>query len=43
LFISNPEEEEKLNDPYWQDLIARAVYEGVAEFKKRQEKRMGIK
>lgn len=42
MFISNPQEEKKLSDPKWQDLIARAIYEGVAEFKKRQEKRMGL-
>jgi len=42
LFVSNAEEEEKLNDPKWQDKIAYAIYEGVAEFKKRQEKRLGL-
>jgi N-acetylmuramoyl-L-alanine amidase len=42
MFISNPDEEKKLASAKWQDLIARAIYEGVAEFKKRQEKRMGL-
>ncbi len=41
-FMSNPTEEKLLLDPDFQEKAAYAIYEGVVEFKKRQEKRLGI-
>lgn len=31
-FMSNPEEDEKLNDPEYQDLLARGMAEGIARY-----------
>jgi len=31
-FMSNPEEDEKLNDPAYQDLLVEGMIEGIAEY-----------
>jgi len=41
-FISNKDEEKLLLDTSFQEKAAEAIYEGVKEFKERQEKRAGI-
>lgn len=41
-FISNPDEEQLLLDSDFQEDSARAIFEGIKEYKKRQEKRLGL-
>jgi N-acetylmuramoyl-L-alanine amidase len=41
-FISNYDEEQLLLDPNFQNKAARAIFEGIKEYKKRQEKRLGL-
>ncbi|MGQ9705691.1 MAG: N-acetylmuramoyl-L-alanine amidase family protein [bacterium] len=41
-FISNKDEEQLLLDTSFQEKAAYAIYEGVKEFKERQEKRLGL-
>ncbi len=36
-FISNQEEENKLRDPYWRDKMAKAIAEGIIDYKDRVE------
>ncbi|MBI3990331.1 MAG: N-acetylmuramoyl-L-alanine amidase [candidate division NC10 bacterium] len=41
-FISNPLEERKLMDETYRQRVAEALFEGIARFKARYEKRMGM-
>ena len=42
-FITNPEEENRLQDGAYRDRIAGAIIESVAAFKERAEKQMGLR
>lgn len=42
-FISNPFEERKLRDETYRRQVAEALYEGIAKFKARYERRMGMR
>ena len=39
-FVTNPKEERKLRDSRYRDEIARAIVEGLAEYKRRWDQRM---
>jgi N-acetylmuramoyl-L-alanine amidase len=39
-FVTNPKEERKLREPRYRDEIARAIYDGLAEYKRRWDQRM---
>ena len=39
-FVTNPKEEKKLREPRYRDDIARAIFEGVAEYKQHWDQRM---
>lgn len=39
-FVTNPKEEKKLRDARYRDEIARAIFEGLAEYKRRWDQRM---
>ena len=39
-FVTNPKEERKLRDPRYRDEIARAIFDGLAEYKRRWDHRM---
>ena len=41
-FISNPEEERRLQDAEYKERIAEALYAGIARFKSRYEQRLGL-
>ena len=41
-FISNPNEEKKLQTEAYKDRVAEALYTGVARFKDRYERRLGV-
>jgi N-acetylmuramoyl-L-alanine amidase len=38
-FVTNPREERKLRESRYRDDIARAIYEGLAEYKRRWDQR----
>jgi N-acetylmuramoyl-L-alanine amidase len=38
-FVTNPREERRLKDARYRDEIARAIYAGLAEYKKRYDAR----
>jgi N-acetylmuramoyl-L-alanine amidase len=40
-FVTNPREERKLRDSRYRDEIARAIYSGLAEYKRNWDQRMG--
>ena len=39
-FVTNPKEERRLRDGRYRDEIARAIFAGIAEYKKRYDQRM---
>jgi N-acetylmuramoyl-L-alanine amidase len=39
-FVTNPREEKRLRDPKYRDEIARAIYSGIAAYKKQWDQRM---
>ena len=40
-FLTNPKEERKLRDPQFREQVARAIYAGLAEYKRRYDQKMG--
>ena len=38
-FVTNPKEERRLKDPKYRDEIARAIYSGLAEYKRAWDQR----
>jgi N-acetylmuramoyl-L-alanine amidase len=38
-FVTNPKEERRLKDPKYRDEIARAIFAGLADYKKRYDQR----
>jgi N-acetylmuramoyl-L-alanine amidase len=40
-FLTNPKEERKLRDPHFREQAARAIYAGLAEYKRRYDQKMG--
>jgi N-acetylmuramoyl-L-alanine amidase len=41
-FLTNRKEERKLMDPSYRDKIARTLFRGVAEYKRRYDQKMGV-
>jgi N-acetylmuramoyl-L-alanine amidase len=39
-FLTNPKEERRLRDPKYRDEIARAIFSGIAEYKRHWDQRM---
>ncbi|MEK7878865.1 MAG: N-acetylmuramoyl-L-alanine amidase [candidate division NC10 bacterium] len=40
-FLTNPKEERKLRDPHFRERVARAIYAGLAAYKRRYDQKMG--
>jgi len=40
-FLTNPREERKLRDPQFREQVARAIYAGLAEYRRRYDQKMG--
>jgi len=40
-FLTNPREERKLRNPRFREQVARAIYAGLAEYKRRYDQKMG--
>jgi len=40
-FLTNPKEERKLRDPQFREQVARAIYAGLTEYKRRYDQKMG--
>lgn len=40
-FLTNPREERKLKDPRFREQVARAIYAGLTEYKRRYDQKMG--
>ncbi len=41
-FVSNRQEERRLMDPQYRERVARAIYAGLAEYKRRYDQKMGV-
>jgi N-acetylmuramoyl-L-alanine amidase len=40
-FLTNPKEEKKLATPAYRESVARAIYAGLSEYKRRYDQRLG--
>jgi N-acetylmuramoyl-L-alanine amidase len=41
-FVTNKKEERRLMEPQYRDRVARAIYAGIAEYKRRYDQKMGV-
>ncbi|MEK7364896.1 MAG: N-acetylmuramoyl-L-alanine amidase, partial [candidate division NC10 bacterium] len=41
-FVTNKKEERRLMDAQYRDRVARAIYAGIAEYKRRYDQKMGV-